>query len=325
VIAPLGAERQAGIRKFACRYRSMFDGQYSADVEHAVCLDAFATDIGRRLSSGELHELQSDGGTLLFRRLDWDSTHFGIEMERLEHVLAFNSGEREALLERYLADAVTRGTKHISARVVATEHEIINSLTRVGFEIAAAKAMLRWSDTDNRDREVESDRFSQETEIGPFRDGEIGSLMDLADGAFAINRFIGDPLLPSGQVPKLYRRWLQSLVEAQPSKVFVARRKGIPIALAACSLGIAVYDAVVEGLSPGFVGLLAVAPEFRGLGLGRALLTYSQNRLTAAGCTVIYANVDFANRASLAAFQRCGFQTFEALIELRRSTSEGRQ
>jgi mycothiol synthase len=104
--------------------------------------------------------------------------------------------------------------------------------------------------------------------------------------------------------------------DADPALCLLAFRDGEPAGFAFCLLER--HDGAVEG----WVHDLGVAPQLRGLGLGRALLGHGIHALRDRGASRVLLGVDAANGHARRLYQRTGFQTTETFGYLRRPLTD---
>lgn len=99
------------------------------------------------------------------------------------------------------------------------------------------------------------------------------------------------------------RRDIQRKLQVRPDLFLVAEKDG------------AIVGTVMAGYEGhrGWINYLAVAPDLRRQGLGRALLAEAERLLLAAGCPKINLQVRTGNTDVLAFYQRCGYAVDEVV------------
>jgi GNAT superfamily N-acetyltransferase len=136
--------------------------------------------------------------------------------------------------------------------------------------------------------------------LADSRDAE--ALLDVLDS------YARDPM--GGGValgPDVRRRLVPALREQAHALVLLAREAQRPIGLATCFFGFSTFAA--RPLLN--VHDLAVLPEFRGRGVGRALLAAVEEHARARGCAKLTLEVREDNARARGLYEQCGFRDFE--------------
>jgi GNAT superfamily N-acetyltransferase len=139
-----------------------------------------------------------------------------------------------------------------------------------------------------------------EANLADPRDAE--ALLDVLDS------YARDPM--GGGValaPDVRRRLVPALREQSQALILLAREAQQPIGLATCFFGFSTFAA--RPLLN--VHDLAVLPEFRGRGVGRALLAAAEERARARGCAKLTLEVREDNARARGLYEQCGFRDFE--------------
>jgi len=107
--------------------------------------------------------------------------------------------------------------------------------------------------------------------------------------------------------PEARRRLVPGLREQPSALVLLARDHGKAVGIATCFFGFSTFAA--RPLLN--VHDLAVAPEFRGRGIGRALLVAAEQRARARGCAKLTLEVREDNALARGLYAASGFGDFE--------------
>jgi dTDP-4-amino-4,6-dideoxy-D-galactose acyltransferase len=140
---------------------------------------------------------------------------------------------------------------------------------------------------------------------GGWPDSELRALA-LASGLHS--RFRVDPRLPSGAFERIYETWIARSVAGELAEaVFVAPAAG--------GAGRRLDGMVTVGVKDGRadIGLLAVAPEARGRGVGRALVRAAQAWAAGRGFAAEQVVTQGANGDARRLYEACGYHVESAV------------
>jgi dTDP-4-amino-4,6-dideoxy-D-galactose acyltransferase len=130
-------------------------------------------------------------------------------------------------------------------------------------------------------------------------------LVGLAMEAGAHSRFRSDPRITAEASHRLYEVWItRSTLRELADSVFVLSRHGEtnnPLGMVTLSLNGAT----------GTIGLIAVAEEVRGSGLGSWLLRAAHRWLVHRGAQTVSAVTQFGNRPACRLYEKCGYQLID--------------
>lgn len=128
-----------------------------------------------------------------------------------------------------------------------------------------------------------------------------GSVLDLLDA------YARDPMGGGEPLPADVRERLVPALEAHPTtRVLLAFDDDTPVGLAVCFLGFSTFAA--RPLLN--VHDLAVLPEWRGRGVGHALLAAVEDRARRAGCCKLTLEVLETNARARSVYERFGFRDY---------------
>ena len=143
-------------------------------------------------------------------------------------------------------------------------------------------------------------------EVFPVRTGDHVVAQAIAESAFTYSRFHLDPLFPAPLANLIKREWIRSYCEGRRGDVLlVAEQCGSVIGF------LAALTAEVAGRKYAVIDLVAVAPEARGAGAGRALVNGFQSHYRQRA-DLLRVGTQIANTPSLGLYRACGFGVAEA-------------
>jgi dTDP-4-amino-4,6-dideoxy-D-galactose acyltransferase len=198
--------------------------------------------------------------------LSWDSSHFGMAVGRLDGEVSDN-----ATLVRGLDQAKAAGARlvyflHTRPFTVDDETLLAYGGRRVGGYLRFALPLPAPAAMADPPEGVVLDRYD-----GPADDPRV---LALGMAAGWLSRFRQDDRLPREKCDQLYDLWIRRSITGQMAdEVLVAWRQDVPI-------GLVTYSGQA-GL--GEIGLVGVAENARGGGIGRALLAFAHRRMIERG------------------------------------------
>jgi dTDP-4-amino-4,6-dideoxy-D-galactose acyltransferase len=224
-------------------------------------------------------------GRPLVEELPWDSTFFGFSIGRI------NGGRpSETDLSAAISECRSRGIKCAYLLCAADAVESISLAIRHGFRLVDVRVML--------DRDVPTvcpdvpgaRRASSE---------DLPELSGLASAAFERSRFFVDGRFPRERVEALFARWIARDFESAEGDVAILEREGH---IAGYASGLVSADGTAQ------VGLVGVAPGFRGLGVGRQVVAGLLKLLADRGVGKVRVVSQGCNRGALRLYEECGFR-----------------
>lgn len=201
-----------------------------------------------------------------WRRLPWDSDVLQIACGRAECIWAegdyLEQRHRLAkLINHCVTEAQEQGVCLLSLRLDGTELASLHAAEKVGFRVIEsyltfARNTYQSPDSDKRVR------LSVPSEV------EIVS--EIAYDTFRHNRFLVDPLIPEERARHSRRDWVRNAFAGRAEAIYVAEVEGN---IAGFILLRSVENA--NGQKVGLVDLIGIAAQYRGCGLGSALVLQS--------------------------------------------------
>ena len=217
-------------------------------------------------------------GLISLKKSNWDSKHFGIEISKIEHLIASgnyleSTNIKKRLVSKLLAKCGKELLLHVSVRVNKEDLSSIHALESKGFRLMDILV------TYSMDlREHPKITANNQYQIRRFRPDEVSELEQMAlecfeDTAVATDHFHADPVLPKVKSSELYAKWLVNSCTDPSSEVLVAEIGGKPVGFNVCNINNSLADQI--GLRLGTMVLTAVEPSARNKLVGTSLLNAS--------------------------------------------------
>jgi dTDP-4-amino-4,6-dideoxy-D-galactose acyltransferase len=127
-----------------------------------------------------------------------------------------------------------------------------------------------------------------------FESSDLEALEAIARYSHHDSRFYNDPQFDRARCDDLYATWIRRSCQRSADAVFVATDQGRPAGYLTCTKN--------------SIGLVAVAEDVRGRGLGKQLVTAAQRYLYASGAGCAEVVTQGRNQAAHDLYSGCGFQ-----------------
>ena len=185
------------------------------------------------------------------RELEWDSAFFETRIAKLDASRVDDEG-----FEAALGWCRERGIECLYLYCDAADLVAVRRAERAGARFVDVRLELTARARAAGAREPHPG-------VRPARPGDVPALRAIAAASHHASRFYADGRLDRERCDELYATWIQRSCSGWAQAVFCAVRAGAPAGYLTCHL---------RGERRGDIGLVAVAAEARGQGLGRALL-----------------------------------------------------
>ena len=218
-------------------------------------------------------------------RLDWDSSFFGVSIARLTPgtVTADDAA-------RAVSWARAHGVACLYALVPTADSGSRQALASQGFEAVDERLTLA--------RALSFPTAAPQESIRLATTDDIPALGALARSSHHNTRFYVDGHFDRARCDELYATWITQSTRTPDSHVLVADASGVLIG----------YVSVQNlGASRARIGLVAVAPEARGKGLGRALLKAALQTAAESGSEEIDVVTQGGHQGAVAYYVSAGF------------------
>ena len=223
------------------------------------------------------------------RRMDWDSSHFGLEIVQLDRPP--DSMDEGASAIRAARE---QGADCVYCLVAADDYMCAWRLEAAGF--VARDLRLEFQ------RRVDPRPLDAVPELRACTGADVDALADLSAKVFTRTRFAADPGFPRQRVTSLYDIWLRNSVSGYANAVLVSGAVGTPDGFV--TLHASQYVARI--------GLIAVDASARGGGLGLGLVNGAMHWAAEHSCSELRVVTQGSNTAAQRLYQRCGFVTATA-------------
>ncbi|MDQ6622106.1 MAG: GNAT family N-acetyltransferase [Verrucomicrobiota bacterium] len=244
--------------------------------------------------------------------LAWDSTIYGLEIGSIgfffaEEGISFNQHVELAAEVKELAGQ--RGLRLVIARAELSDGHWIRALETVGFRLMDVQASLVW-----RSGVAPPNTPSTGVEIRDYRPDDFGAIGPFASEAFSQSHLYSDQRLPLEQTDRLHQEWIRNDCAGRASFVLVAVEQGSVVGFVA-----GLSDSAKEewlGLAQGHIDLIAVDPQKRKGGMGRALMHEALMRYKGRDVAYVSVSTQATNLSAIKLYQGLGFQLNDFAVTL---------
>lgn len=230
----------------------------------------------------------------LIKHLEWDSAFFERRIARVlpEQLTETqlheidDSSQREAIDCLYfLADPNDQATTFLAE---ANGFHLVD--LRLTFERKVLEDFTATTLTD-------IDRFV----IRPHQPADLETLVAISRSSFTAARFYYDPCFPVDKADLFYETWIRNSTNGSgfADEVLVADANGLTLGYISCKRHGTLGD----------IGLVGVAEQARGAGVGRALVEASLEWFAQHGCERVQVVTQGRNLTAQRLYQRAGFLT----------------
>ena len=220
------------------------------------------------------------------RRLEWDSTFFGVPIARVDPPVLDESGASRAL------DWCRRERIRCLYYLCPLDPAAMRVAEAHGFQAMDARVTLT--------RPGDLPTPSMDASVRDYQEDDREPLREIARAAFRGTRFDADPHFAAGRAHDLYDVWLTRSCEGWARRVLVATTGAGPIGFVTC------HD---DSEAAWRIGLIGVAESARGRGAGGALVRSAIATSAASGARVLSVVTQGANIQAQRLYQGAGFLT----------------
>ncbi|GAB6038126.1 dTDP-4-amino-4,6-dideoxy-D-galactose acyltransferase [Fundidesulfovibrio butyratiphilus] len=221
--------------------------------------------------------------------LAWDSDHFGLPMGRIEA-----SGLEDAAALRLAEEARARGLALVEAFCEVGDPASVAALEGAGFRHLEVKVHLDMA----LDAPSETSPPRSETALSPATPEQAPGLAQAFCRSFADSRYLRTPGVSVERVHALYATWIDKSVRGTFDHLCLTlTRDGRAAGI--CTLR---FDAALAR-----IGLFAMHRDFRGQGLGLALLQGVADHARQRGLSALAVTTQGGNIPALRLYGRAGF------------------
>ncbi len=232
-------------------------------------------------------------------RLAWESEHFAFPVARLD---ARGLSDQAVWSELELARR-----QRVRMLVLTTPPEqTVNADILAEFAGRLTDRKATFARSISPELEQHLSRGGKDYCISEYRESMVTpALLHLALSAGAYSRFRVDPRFPAMHFVAMYRIWIERSVRREiAGAVLVARNSNSGGALSG-------FVTVSSTQTTGKIGLIAVAEQARGNGLGRRLVAAAHRWMLDRGAQRAEVVTQLANAPACALYQRCDYALSE--------------
>jgi ribosomal protein S18 acetylase RimI-like enzyme len=223
--------------------------------------------------------------------LEWDSAFFGFRVAQVtEEILSERVGR--AVLEWSEA----HGLRCLYFLADPTSAKTAEVAQRLDFNMVDVRVQL------SLERCRRGSVTLPEFKLRPARASDVASLQAIARFAHRDSRFFFDSHFAKARAEELFATWIAADCAGRADTVLTLERAGIgAVGYITCSL--------IKGSNNGRIGLVGVASDFRGKGLGKALVSGALDWFWSAGTQTVLVVTQVRNLAAQRLYQTAGFRT----------------
>jgi dTDP-4-amino-4,6-dideoxy-D-galactose acyltransferase len=225
-------------------------------------------------------------------RLPWDSEFFGLSIGKVN---GDTLDEEQAAKVDQWAHREKITCLYFLARSDCPRS--IQTAERSGFDLADIRTTFDRAHLDSLGGKPPT---PSQISIRPAQPDDLSALQAIARTAHNDTRFFSDPHFPRAKAEALYTTWIELECQGRAQQVFVAasssnQAKGY----------ISCHSNSISGA--GQIGLIGVSSEFRGQGLGQALVLTSLHWFAGQQASQVTVVTQGRNLAAQRLYQRSGF------------------
>lgn len=216
----------------------------------------------------------------IVQRLDWDSAFFGLRIAKVEIA---TQKDVDLLQEQY--------------DLLKNEFDLIYLFARDQVLLTVGRPKL--VDQKVIYKATISYPCKTDTQIIEYKQNTVTEeLLNLALASGLYSRFRLDNIFPENSYERLYTRWIEQSVAHQiATEVFCYMIDDVPRSLVTLR-----RDGNV-----GVIGLVATDKNFRGLGIGKAMLNHVKNYMYKCGCKEVSVATQYQNQAACHLYESVEF------------------
>lgn len=213
-------------------------------------------------------------GLLTFRKIFWDSQHFGYPVGKIEHFFARGNSEDQLRVKdkmiKFLLKSMRQSFKFLSIRVNTNDLSSVHCLEKNGFNLITAELMYAWFKekiADYREKIVE---LGKPCKVRKYKINDLPSLLDMAK-YFTTNRLVSDYRISPDKARGVYEEWIKNACQNTLSgqdEVLVGEVNKKVVAFTTAKI----ETNNLLGFSIGIPGLVGVLPDFRGRNINPYLM-----------------------------------------------------
>lgn len=231
--------------------------------------DSYSSETKYSIAAKNVDEIV---GVAIFERLKWDTEHFGINIGRINEIIAWAEGYRKELAVK---DELLRFIENNSikdkiacayCRVGINDFSSIHSLESNGFRIIDIITTFRFDfRKSNALQEMHQKKrpFINEITVRSWKEEDLEKLGNIASSSYIYDRFHSDPMFPKDKSDKFHEKWIVNCCNGLADEVLVAASDDEPLGFITCK---------VKG-AKGLIDIVGVSKDMQKKGTGAMLLS----------------------------------------------------
>ena len=219
--------------------------------------------------------------------LPWDSEFFGVRIAQID-AAAFVEPRRAGCLQWCHDQRIDCAYLFVDC----ADQELLDAASATGFRLVDIRVTLRVAAGT-----VFENRSPAGIELRPSRESDIDGLSMIAIGAHHDTRFYVDRRFDRDRCDALYQLWIAKSCRGWADHVVVAEQAGEAVGYVTCH----------KSPGAGRIGLVGVAQEARGRGIGHAMVGEALRWLAGEGVDDVSVATQARNTTGLSLYQKSGF------------------
>ena len=232
--------------------------------------DSYSNELNYSIAAKRLEDDEIIG-VAIFERLKWDTEHFGINIGRINEIIAW---EEEYRKELAVKDEMLRFIENkcekdkiacVYCRVGINDFSSIHSLESNGFRLIDVLTTFCFDFRRNKTFQklsYKKDSLLNEITTRPWKEKDLDELANIAGASYIYDRFHSDSMFPKEKSDELHEKWIVNCCNGLTDEVLVAASDDKPLGFITCK---------VNG-STGVIDMVGVAKDMQKRGIGAMLV-----------------------------------------------------
>ena len=210
-------------------------------------------------------------GVAIFERLKWDTEHFGINIGRINEIIAWEQDYRKELavkdeMLRFIENKCVKDEiACVYCRVDINDFSSIHSLESNGFRLIDVLTTFCFDFMRNKifqKLSYKKDSLLNEITTRPWKEKDLDELANIAGTSYIYDRFHSDSMFPTDKSDELHRKWIVNCCKGLTDEVLVAVSDDKTLGFITCK---------VKG-PKGIIDMVGVSKDMQKRGIGAMLV-----------------------------------------------------
>ncbi len=265
IINRLNDEEKNEIRSFLLEIKFL-NYWWIKNIERQKLINYALVEMGEDKKIIVARENKKISGLLTFKKILWDSQHFGYPVGKIEHFFARGESKEQLKVKdkmiKFLLKNVGESFKFLSIRVNTNDLSAVWCLEKNGFNLITCELMYAWFKEKIVDYQEKIVETGKPVKVRKYRKQDISSLLNMAK-YFTTNRLVSDERISPDKARGVYEEWIKNACEntfSGQDEVLVGEVNKKVI----CFTTAKIETNNSLGFNIGIPGLVGVLPEFRG-------------------------------------------------------------